>query len=67
MMRRDGHQVMIIPLITLKGLIFIQAHPYEYMKNFKSKLFPVDAIGFNAGFKYYQGVYIADLSYLTLL
>jgi hypothetical protein len=32
-MRRDGHQVMIIPLITLKGLIFIQAHPYQYMKN----------------------------------
>ena len=32
-MRRDGHQVMIIPLITLKSLIFIQAHPYEYMKN----------------------------------
>ena len=32
-MRRDGHQVMIIPLITLKGLIFIQAHPYKYMKN----------------------------------
>ena len=29
----DGHQVMIIPLITLKGLIFIQAHPYQYMKN----------------------------------
>ena len=24
---------MIIPLITLKGLIFIQAHPYQYMKN----------------------------------
>ena len=33
MMRTDGHQVMIIPLITLKGLIFIQAHPYQYMKN----------------------------------
>jgi hypothetical protein len=29
---RDGHQVMIIPRITLKGLIFIQAHPYQYMK-----------------------------------
>jgi hypothetical protein len=23
---------MIIPRITLKGLIFIQAHPYQYMK-----------------------------------
>jgi hypothetical protein len=32
-MSRDGHQVMIIPLITLKGLIFIQSHPYQYMKN----------------------------------
>ena len=31
--KRDGHQVMIIPHITLKGLIFIQAHPYQYMKN----------------------------------
>ena len=31
--KRDGHQVMIIPHITLKGFIFIQAHPYQYMKN----------------------------------
>jgi hypothetical protein len=28
--KMDGHQVMIIPHITLKGLIFIQAHPYQY-------------------------------------
>ena len=37
-MSRDGHQVMIIPLITLKGLIFIQAHPYQYMKKTQQKL-----------------------------
>ena len=35
---RDGHQVMIIPRITLKGLIFIQAHPYQYMKKTQQKL-----------------------------
>ena len=28
----------------------------EWIYNFKPKLFPVDAIGFNAGFKVYQGV-----------
>jgi hypothetical protein len=60
-MRRDGHQVMIIPLITLKGLIFIQA--LEWIYNFKPKLFPVDAIGFNAGFKYIK-VYILPICHI---
>jgi len=30
----------------------------EWIYNFKLKLFPVDAIGFNAGFKVYRGVYV---------
>jgi hypothetical protein len=36
MTKKDGHKVMIIPHITLKGLIFIQAHPTKYLCCIKS-------------------------------